>query len=99
MLLSSRTRLGEIGRDFQRGFMRVKKAVSFRRISLHPESAWLSGRTTRCSAQKAPVPHVRNRRLEMKPRLLYSGDGVAFGFFSLFFGVGVVGASGKPGLG
>ena len=47
-------------------------------------------------AKKAPA--IAGRRLEMNPLPLYSGAGVAFGFFTTFLlGVGVAGAGGTPG--
>jgi hypothetical protein len=52
----------------------------------------------RWGAKKTPAIVGRRLKMESAP-CLYSGAGVAFGFFStFFFGEGVVGAGGMPGL-
>jgi hypothetical protein len=65
MLLSSGTTLGEIRRDFQRGFTQAEKAAASECFSLLPKTAQ-SHHPQATPEKKAPVPHVRNRRLQME---------------------------------
>ena len=96
MLLSSQTRLGEIGRDFQCGFRKAKNALSFEGIFIHRKAPWAHDRG------HVGVRHKRQPSLagawNWRPLPLYCGAGVAFGFFTtFFFGAGVAGAGGTPG--